>query len=130
MTGFDTLKAAKPPRDAGFEARQAEAMVDMVTHALTGGPATGEDARELKAGMNRRLAALDSRIGTGLAALHVKIDNGLAALDARIDALDTRIDAGLNDVTQKLTIRLGGIVAGGIAVLEVLNRIFPVVPAP
>ena len=119
MTGFDTLKAAKSPRYAGFEARQAEAMVDMVTHALIGGLATKEDPRELKAGMNHRLAALDSKIGTGL-----------AALDARIDALDARIDAGLNDVTRKLTIRLGGIVVGGIAVLEVLNHISPVVPAP
>ena len=94
---FDTLKAAKSLQDVGFEARQAEAVVVMVTHALSEGLATKDDVRELKA---------------GLAALNVKIDSGL------------------NDVTQKLTIRLGGIVIGAITLLEVLNRIVPVVPAP
>ena len=97
MANFDTLKAAKSLQDVGFEARQAEAMVVMVTHALSEGLATKDDVRELKAGLA---------------------------------ALDTKIDNGLNDVTQKLTIRLGGIVVGAITLLEVLNRIFPVVPAP
>ena len=51
-------------------------------------------------------------------------------LKAGLAALDVKIDTGLNDVTQKLTIRLGGIVVGAITLLEVLNRIVPVVPAP
>ena len=119
MTSFDTLKAAKSLQGAGFEVRQAEAMVDMVAHALSEGLATKEDVRELKTD----LAMLDNKIDTGLAALDAKIDNGLASLDVKIDT-------GLNNVTQKLTIRLGGIVVGGIALLEILNRIFPVVPAP
>ena len=101
---FDTLKAAKSLQDAGFEARQAEAMVVMVTYALSEGLATKDDVRELK------------------------VD--LAALDSKLAALDVKIDSGLNNVTQKLTIRLGGIVVGAITLLEVLNRIFPVVPAP
>ena len=130
MTNFDTLKAAKSLQGAGFEVRQAEAMVDMVAHALSEGLATKEDVRGLKTD----LAMLDNKIDTGLAALDNKIDTGLAALDAKIDTglatLDVKIDTGLNDVTQKLTIRLGGIVVGGIALLEILNRIFPVVPAP
>ena len=141
MANFDTLKAAKSLQDVGFEARQAEAMVVMVTHALSEGLATKDDVRELKVGLaaldskiDNGLAALDSKIDNGLAALDTKIDNGLAALDSKIDnglaALNVKIDSGLNDVTQKLTIRLGGIVVGAITLLEVLNRIFPVVPAP
>ena len=174
MTSFDTLKAAKSLQGAGFEVRQAEAMVDMVAHALSEGLATKEDVRGLKTDLamldnkidtglaaldnkidtglaaldnkidtglaaldnkiDTGLAALDNRIDTGLAALDNKIDTGLAALDNKIDtshaALDNRIDTGLNNATQKLTIRLGGIVVGGIALLEILNRIFPVVPAP
>ena len=130
MTGFDTLKAAKSLQDAGFAVQQAEAVVGMVTYALTEGLATKDDVREL----HSRLAALDSKIDNGLAALDSKIDNGLAALDSKMDnglaALDSKIDTGLNNVTQKLTIRLGGIVVGAITLLEVLNRMFPVVPAP
>ena len=137
---FDTLKAAKSLQDAGFEARQAEAMVVMVTCALSEGLATKDDVRELKvdlavldsklAALDSKVEALDSKIDNGLAALDSKIDSGLAALDSKVAALDVKIDSGLNNVTQKLTIRLGGIVIGAITLLGVLNRIFPVVPAP
>ena len=127
---FDTLKAAKSLQEAGFEAPQAEAVVDMVTHALSEGLATKEDVRDLKSS----IAALDVKIDNGLAALDVKIDNGLAALDVKIDnsiaALDVKIDNGLNNVIQKLTILLGGIVIGSVTLLGVLNRVFPMLPAP
>ena len=105
---FDTLKAAKSLQDAGFEALQAEAVVGMVTHALSEGLATKEDVRDLK---------------SSIKALDVKIDNGLAVLDVKIDN-------GLNNVIQKLTILLGGIVITSVTLLGVLSRIFPVLPAP
>ena len=94
---FDTLKAAKSLQDAGFEAPQAEAVVGMVTHALSEGLATKEDVRDLK---------------------------------SSIKALDVKIDNGLNNVIQKLTILLGGIVITSITLLGVLSRVFPVLPAP
>ena len=93
---FDTLKAAKSLQDAGFEAIQAEAVVGMVTHALSEGLATKEDVRDLK---------------------------------SSIKALDVKIDNGLNNVIQKLTILLGGIVITSITLLGVLSRVFPVLPA-
>ena len=165
MTSFDTLKAAKSLQDAGFETQQAEAVVGMVTYALTEGLATKDDVRELHSGLgalenkvaaldskiDNSIAALDSKIDSGLAALDSKIDSGLAALDSKIgvldgkigvldrkigvldskfETLDAKIDAGLNNVTQKLVMYLGGIVVGAITLLEVLNRIFPVVPVP
>ena len=168
MTSFDTLKAAKSLQDAGFETQQAEAVVGMVTYALTEGLATKDDVRELHSGLGaleNKVAALDSKIDNSIAALDSKIDNGLAALDSKIGALDSKIevldnkfgvldskievldrkigvldskfetldakiDAGLNNVTQKLVMYLGGIVVGAITLLEVLNRIFPVVPVP
>ena len=143
MASFDTLRAAKSLQDAGFEVQQAEAVVGMVTYALSEGLATKDDVRELHSGLmvlENKVAALDSRIGaldSKIAALDSKIDNGLAALDSKIgalnskfEALDAKIDTGLNNVTQKLIIYLGGIILGAITLLEVLNRIFPVVPAP
>ena len=134
---FDTLKAAKSLQDAGFEAPQAEAVVGMVTHALSEGLATKEDVRDLKSSIkaldvkiDHGLAALDVKIDHGLAALDVKIDNRIAALDVKIDALDVKIDKGLNNVIQKLTILLGGIVIASVTLLGVLNRVFPMLPAP
>ena len=168
MTSFDTLRAAKSLQDAGFETQQAEAVVGMVTYALTEGLATKDDVRELHSGLGaleNKVAALDNKIDNSIAALDSKIDNGLAALDNKIGALDSKIevldskievldskfevldnkfevldskfetldakiDAGLKNVTQKLVMYLGGIVVGAITLLEVLNRIFPVVPVP
>ena len=152
---FDTLKAAKSLQDAGFETRQAEAVVGMVTYALSEGLATKEDVRDLKFSvaadmrelqssidaLDVRIDALDVKIDNGLAALNSKIDSSAAALDARIDALDSKIDRsvaalevkidnGLKNVIQKLTILLGGIVIGSITLLGALSRIFPVLPAP
>ena len=123
---FDTLKAAKSLQDAGFEAPQAEAVVGMVTHALSEGLATKEDVRDLKSSIK----ALDVKIDNGLAALDVKIDNSIAALDVKIDALDVKIDNGLNNVIQKLTILLGGIIISSVTLLGVLSRVFPMLPAP
>ena len=63
MTSFDTLKAAKSLQDAGFETQQAEAVVGMVTYALTEGLATKDDVRELHSGLGaleNKVAALDS----------------------------------------------------------------------
>ena len=143
MTSFDTLKAAKSLQDAGFETQQAEAVVGMVTYALTEGLATKDDVRELHSGLGaleNKVAALDSKIDSGLAALDSKIevldgkigvlDSKIGVLDSKFETLDAKIDAGLNNVTQKLVMYLGGIIVGAITLLEVLNRIFPVVPVP
>ena len=122
MTSFDTLRAAKSLQDAGFETQQAEAVVGMVTYALSEGLATKDDVRELHSG----LGALENKVAV--------LDSKIEALDSKFEtkfaALDAKIDAGLNNVTQKLIIYLGSIVVGAITLLEVLNRIFPVVPAP
>ena len=140
MTSFDTLRAAKSLQNAGFETQQAEAVVGMVTYALSEGLATKDDVRELRSGLGaleNKVAVLDSKIealDSKIEALDSKIDNSIAALDSKFEtkfaALDAKIDAGLNNVTQKLIIYLGSIVVGAITLLEVLNRVFPVVPAP
>ena len=162
MTSFDTLRAAKSLQDAGFETQQAEAVVGMVTYALSEGLATKDDVRELRSGLgalenkvavldgkiealDSKIEALDSKFETQFAALDSKFEAQFAALDSKFEtqfaaldnkfetqfaALDVKIGAGLKNVTQKLTIYLGGIVVGAITLLEVLSRIFPVVPAP
>ena len=157
MSSFDTLKAAKSLQNAGFEVQQAEAVVGMVTYAMSEGLATKDDVRELSSGLGaleNKVVALDSRmdvLDSKISALDNKIDNSVAALDTKISALDTKfgvldskigvldskfealnakIDTGLSNVTQKLVIYLGGIIVGVTTLLGVLSRIFPVVPAP
>ena len=178
MSSFDTLKAAKSLQNAGFEVQQAEAVVGMVTYALSEGLATKDDVRELSGGLgalenkvvaldskidvldskilalDNKILALDNKIDNSVVALESKIsalntrfeavdtrfeavdtrfealDTKLGVLDSKFDALNAKIDTGLSNVIQKLVIYLGGIIVGVTTLLGVLNRIFPVVPAP
>lgn len=87
MSSFDTLKAAKSLQNAGFEVQQAEAVVGMVTYALSEGLATKDDVRELNSGLGaleNKVVALDSRMDV--------LDNKILALDSKILALDNKID--------------------------------------
>ena len=160
MSNFDSLKAAESLQDAGFEIQQAEAVVGTVTQALNENLATRDDLRELGSRLGvleNKVAAIDSRLDV-IDARFEAIDHKLEAVNTRFDAIDhkfeavnTRLDAidlkfeAVNtqlkilnskidnlakDLAQKLTIRLGGMLLAAIVLLEILNRIFPVVPAP
>ena len=79
--------------------------------------------------VNTRLDAIDHKfeaVNTRLDA----IDHKFEAINTRLDMLNSKIDNLAKDLAQKLTIRLGGVLLAAIVLLEVLNRIFPVVPAP
>ena len=92
MSSFDTLKAAKSLQDAGFAVQQAEAVVGMLTHALSEGLATKDDVREL----NGRLGALENKVvalDSKIEVLDNKIDNSVAVLESKIEALDSKIEA-------------------------------------
>ena len=160
MSNFNSLKAAESLQDAGFEVQQAEAVVGTVTQALNENLATQDDVRELGSRLDvleNKVAAIDSRLDV-IDARFEAIDHKFEAVNTRLDAIDhkfeavnTRLDAidlkfeAVNtqlkilnskidnlakDLAQKLTIRLGGMLLAAIVLLEILNRIFPVVPAP
>lgn len=160
MSNFDSLKAAESLQDAGFEVQQAQAVVGTVTQALNENLATQDDVRELSSRLDvleNKVAAIDSRLDV-IDARFEAIDHKFEAVNTRLDAIDhkfeavnTRLDAidlkfeAVNtqlkilnskidnlakDLAQKLTIRLGGMLLAAIVLLEILNRIFPVVPAP
>ena len=79
--------------------------------------------------VNTRLDAIDHKfeaVNTRLDA----IDHKFAAVNTRLDMLNSKIDNLAKDLAQKLTIRLGGMLLAAIVLLEILNRIFPVFPAP
>ena len=112
MSSFDTLKAAKSLQNAGFEVQQAEAVVGMVTYALSEGLATKDDVRELNSGLGaleNKVAALDSKIDNSVAALESKIsaldnkmDSSFAALESKISALDNKIDSSVAALDTKI----------------------------
>ena len=109
MSSFDTLKAAKSLQNAGFEVQQAEAVVGMVTYALSEGLATKDDVRELSSGLGaleNKVVALDSRmdvLDSKISALDNKIDNSVAALESKILTLDNKIDSSVAALDTKIS---------------------------
>ncbi len=73
---FDTLAAARALREAGFEDRQAEAVVGVVRRAV--------DADHDSLATKAAFAALRADIDTGFAALRADLNTGLASLRADI----------------------------------------------
>ena len=59
---FDTLKAAKALRAAGFDDAQAEAVIDTVGDAVSGNVATKADLQELRTEMKADLQDLELRL--------------------------------------------------------------------
>ena len=108
---FDTLKAAKQLGEAGFEPKQAEALVSTFAGELNDTLATKEDIEQVEERLN-------TKIDTSVAALNTKIDTSVAALqkdvkalDAKIDAVEERLDAKIDAVEERLSTKIDTSVA-------------------
>ena len=97
---FDTLKAVHRLSAAGFSQEQAESLAATFAEGITENLATKDDLELVR---------------KDIKALNTRIDTSIAALDARID---TYIDKLRSD----MTIRLGGIVLGGITALKLIEN--------
>ena len=104
---FDTLKAAQRLNAAGFSEDQAASLAATFAEGITENLATKDDI----ALVHKEMEVL----GKDIKVLDTRIDTSIAALDARID---TSIDKLRND----MTIRLGGIVLGGITALKLIEN--------
>ena len=117
---LDVLENKVAAIDSRFEA--IDARFEAIDHKLVA--------------VNIRLDAIDHKfeaVNTRLDAIDLKfeaINTSFKTIYTRLDMLESKIDNLANDLIQKLTIRLGGILIAAIVLLEILNRIFPVVPAP
>jgi hypothetical protein len=98
---FDTLGYAKRLREAGVPNPQAEGHAEAAREFIMTEPVTRQNLQtDLQAGLE-------------------PLRSAVTALNARIDALEVRIDTQ----TLRLTVRLGGIVAAGIGILALIERL-------
>jgi predicted nucleic acid-binding Zn-ribbon protein len=94
---FDTLKLARALRDrAGFSQKHAEAAADALAQAVTEQVSTRQEIDDIR---------------SVIEALRIETKAKSAALRAEIAALRNDRMAGLRDVEQRMTIRLGGMPA-------------------
>jgi outer membrane protein TolC len=94
---FDTLSYARRLKQAGVPEAQAEAMADAT----------------------RELVGTDVATKPDLAALRAEI----AAVRAEIVALEQRVNAAMQTLELRLTVRLGGLIAIGVAILAAIIKL-------
>jgi hypothetical protein len=109
---FDTLKAAKALREAGFGEAQAEAVVATVSGAINDNLATKADLQNLATKAELQLVRadlhdLDQRMTAGFHDLDQRMTAGFRDLDQRMTAgetgLEQRMTAGFRDLEQRMT---------------------------
>jgi hypothetical protein len=120
---MDTLGYAKRLRDAGIPQQQAEAHAEAARDFVMAELVTKTD---LQSG----LQATTSDLQTGLQALKADLQTGLQALRADLQAVEARLEGRIvalegkiDTQTLRLTLRLGGLLAAGIAMLATIIKL-------
>jgi predicted nuclease with TOPRIM domain len=138
---IDTLAYARRLREAGFSEEQAEGQAHALAAAMTDSLATEQDLKELELRLEVRFEKLDARfarIDDRIDALEKRLDTRFVELESRttirLAEFEKRMDLRLNDVKTEvrgemahlertLTMRMGGIMAAGIAVLSAVVKL-------
>lgn len=129
MAMFDTHRAVKKLTGAGFTENQAEALIDAVRdeqEAL----ATKADLLAVRADLREEISALRAELKEDIAVLRAELKEDLAVLRAELKddiavlrADNNAIRSEMQALELRMTLRLGGLVAAGVAILAVLELI-------
>jgi hypothetical protein len=105
---FDTLSYARRLKQAGLPEAQAEAIADATRELVVQDVATKADIAAVRADM---------------AALRAELKADIAALRSDMAALEQRLTALIETQALRLTVRLGGLIAIGIAILAAIIKL-------
>ena len=111
---FDTLKAAKALRAAGFDDAQAEAVIDTVGDAVGGNVATKADLQESRSEMKTDLQKLRSEMKADLQELR-------SEMKADLQDLELRITHQFESLYKHLWAMSAGIVTAVVALMKLLS---------
>ena len=110
---FDTLRAARKLRDeGGFDERQAAILVDTFAEGMTETLAT-------KADLESTEASLRAEIEKSEAALRADIET----LRGDLEKTETSLRGEMRELEQRMTIRLGAMMVGAVALIVVLIKL-------
>ncbi len=109
---FDTLSYARRLKQAGMPEAQAEAVAEATRDAIAADAATKADIERLEASTRAEFADIRHEI----AALRTELKNEIAALR-------TELKSDVAALSLQLTIRLGGLIAVGVAVLAAIIKL-------
>lgn len=106
---LNTLAYVKRLRAAGVPEAQAEAHAEALAEAMAGEVATKADIAEVKG----EIAELKGAIA--------ELSGSVASLDARIAGVESRLEARIAALGHQLTVRMGSMIAGAVALLAALK---------
>ena len=106
---FDTLKAAQELRKTGFEDRQAEAVVETISKAVSETVATKADLQLLRSEFEMQLQSVDSRFDK---------------VDSRFDTLEKSLRQDMAAQENRIVIKLGGLMVTMIFVLLAIGPLY------
>ncbi|WP_449243989.1 hypothetical protein [Desulfobacca acetoxidans] len=120
ILAFDTLEFAKKLQTANFTEDQAEALAGAVAGIVEERLATKQDLKELEIRLETRIKELE----TGLRQYMKELETGLRH---DMKALDTGLHRDMQEMEMRLrhdlTLRLGGMLTGGVALVAVLVKL-------
>lgn len=137
---FDTYKAVRQLRAAGFDESQAAAMVSTIYDVLGGNLATKEDIQDMATKADIKDMATKADVAAVRQEMATKEDLAAVrqemATKADIKDMATKEDiasvrrematkADLHAQETRLTIRMGGMIFGGIGLVLAIMRLFP-----
>ena len=119
---FDTLKAAQELRKTGFEDRQAEAVVETISKAVSETVATKADLQLVRSEMATKadLQLLRSEVGT----LRSESEMLRQSVDSRFDTLEKSLRQDMAAQENRIVIKLGGLLVTMIFVLLAIGPFY------
>ena len=112
---FDTLKAAQELRKTGFEDRQAEAVVETISKAVSETVATKADLQSVRSEM---------ATNADLQLLAQSVDSRFDKVDSRFDAQEKSLRQDMAAMENRIVIKLGGLIVTMIFVLLAIGPFY------
>ena len=113
---MDTLGYAKRLRDAGVPQQQAEAHAEAARDFVMGELVTKTD-------LQNAVQATKTDLQNAMQIAKIDLQSAVQLLETKIGTVETRLEAKIDAQTLRLTVRLGGIMAAGIALLAAVQKL-------
>lgn len=134
---FDTLAVAKELESAGVPTAQAEAQTrvyaKVIELAMEDTVATKVDLKQVEASLTKKIELVDSgvehlkqevkHLDQKIDMVNQKVDQKFDALDQKINTVNQSLQEKIESTSLRLTIRLGGLIAIGIAILAAIIKL-------
>lgn len=135
---FDTLKLSQKLEAAGFTTAQAQGAAAAIADTFTEDLATRRDLKDLEAALRADIKELDAALRADIKALDIALRTDIKALDTALRTemreLETRLrndiqvfraetQAGLRDLENRMTIRLGTMLAAAVVLVGAMVKL-------